>query len=123
MCKGPNVMQCYYKDPEATREAIKDGWLYTGDLAKVDEEGYFYIVDRKKDMIVSSGENVYPREIEEALMRHRAITDIAVVGVPHQTWGETFKAFVVIKKGEKITEKEVIDFCKKYLASYKNRHR
>jgi acyl-CoA synthetase (AMP-forming)/AMP-acid ligase II len=116
-------MQCYYKDPEATREAIKDGWLYTGDLAKVDEVGYFYIVDRKKDMIVSSGENVYPREIEEALMRHRAITDIAVVGVPHQTWGETFKAFVVIKKGEKITEKEVIDFCKKYLASYKNRHR
>jgi fatty-acyl-CoA synthase len=119
VCRGPNVMQCYYKDPEATREAIKHGWLYTGDLAKVDEEGYFYIVDRKKDMIVSGGENIYPREIEEVLMRHRAITDVAVVGVPHQTWGETVKAFVVPKEGEKITEKEVIDFCKKYLASYK----
>jgi acyl-CoA synthetase (AMP-forming)/AMP-acid ligase II len=119
VCRGPNVMKCYYKDPEATREAIKDGWLYTGDLATLDEEGYFYIVDRKKDMIVSGGENIYPREIEEVLMQHRTITDVAVVGVPHEVWGETVKAFVVPKEGERITEEEVIDFCKKHLASYK----
>lgn len=119
VCRGPNIMQGYYNDPEATREAIKDGWLYTGDLAKVDEEGYFYVVDRKKDMIVSGGENIYPREIEEVLMQHHAIADVAVVGVPDQTWGETVKAFLVLREGETATEKGIIDFCKKHLASYK----
>ena len=112
-------MQSYYKNTEATKEAIKDEWLYTGDLATVDEDGYFYIVDRKKDMIVSGGENIYPREIEEVLLRHPAIADIAVVGIPDPIWGETVKAFVVTKEGETVTEKEVIDFCKKHLASYK----
>lgn len=119
VCRGPNVMQSYYKNTEATKEAIKDEWLYTGDLATVDEDGYFYIIDRKKDMIVSGGENIYPREIEEVLLRHPAIVDIAVVGIPDQTWGETVKAFVVTKEGKTVTEKEVIDFCKKHLASYK----
>ncbi len=119
VCRGPNVMQGYYKDSEATKAAIKDGWLYTGDLAKVDEEGYFYIVDRKKDMIVSGGENIYPREVEELLLRHPAIADVAVVGIPDPTWGETVKAFVVPKQGEKITEKDVIVFCRQHLASYK----
>jgi acyl-CoA synthetase (AMP-forming)/AMP-acid ligase II len=112
-------MQGYYKNPEATKAAVKDGWLYTGDLAKVDEEGYFYIVDRKKDMIVSGGENIYPREVEELLLRHPAIADVAVIGVPDPTWGETVKAFVVPQQGEKITEKDVIAFCKQHLASYK----
>jgi fatty-acyl-CoA synthase len=119
VCRGPNVMQGYYKNPEATKAAVKDGWLYTGDLAKVDEEGYFYIVDRKKDMIVSGGENIYPREVEELLLRHPAIADVAVIGVPDPTWGETVKAFVVPQQGEKITEKDVIAFCKQHLASYK----
>ena len=119
VCRGPNVMQGYYKNTEATKEAIKDEWLYTGDLATVDEDGYFYIVDRKKDMIVSGGENIYPREIEEVLFRHPAIADVAVVGIPDSIWGESVKAFVVTKAGETVTEKEVIDFCKKHLASYK----
>jgi fatty-acyl-CoA synthase len=119
VCRGPNVMQGYYKNTEATKEAIKDEWLYTGDLATVDEDGYFYIVDRKKDMIVSGGENIYPREIEEVLFRHPAIADVAVVGIPDSIWGESVKAFVVTKEGETVTEKEVIDFCKKHLASYK----
>ncbi|UCH06464.1 MAG: long-chain-fatty-acid--CoA ligase [Deltaproteobacteria bacterium] len=119
VCKGPNVMQGYYKNPEATEEAIKGGWLYTGDLATVDEEGYFYIVDRKKDMIVSGGENIYPREIEEVILRHPAIADVAVVGIPDSTWGETVKAFLVLREGEIVTEKGIIDFCKKHLASYK----
>ncbi|MFC1820886.1 class I adenylate-forming enzyme family protein [Thermodesulfobacteriota bacterium] len=119
VCRGPNVMQGYYEEPEATKEAIKDGWLYTGDLAKIDEEGYFYIVDRKKDVIISGGENIYPREIEEVLFRHPAIADVAVVGIPDQVWGETVKAFVVLKEGNMINEQEVISFCKRHLASYK----
>ena len=119
VCRGPNVMQGYYKNPKATREAIKDGWLYTGDVATVDEEGYFYIVDRKKDMIISGGENIYPREIEEVLFRHPAIADVAVIGIPDETWGEAVKAFVVPKEGESIDEQGVIEFCKDHLASYK----
>ena len=119
ICRGPNVMQGYYKNPEATKEAIKNGWLYTGDMATVDEEGYYYIVDRKKDMIVSGGENIYPREIEEALFRNPAIADVAVVGIPDPTWGETVKAFIVPKEGKMINGQEVIDFCKSHLASYK----
>lgn len=119
VCRGPNVMQGYYKNLEATKEAIKDGWLYTGDLATVDEEGYFYIVDRKKDMIVSGGENIYPREIEEVLFRHPAIDDVAVVGIPDPIWGEAVKAFIVLNEEKIIDEQEVIDFCKSHLASYK----
>jgi fatty-acyl-CoA synthase len=119
ICRGPNVMQGYFKNEEATRETIKNGWLYTGDLARVDEEGYFYIVDRKKDMIVSGGENIYPREIEEVLFRHPAIADVAVIGIPDSIWGEAVKAFIVTKEGKTIDEQEVIDFCKSHLASYK----
>lgn len=119
VCRGPNVMQGYYKNTEATKEAIKNGWLYTGDLAKVDNDGYFYIVDRKKDMIVSGGENIYPREIEEVLFRHQAISDVAVIGIPDPVWGETVKAFIVRQKGKLIDKQEVIDFCKRHLAGYK----
>lgn len=118
-CKGPNVMQEYYKDCKATKEVIKNGWLYTGDLATIDDEGYFYIVDRKKDMISSGGENIYPRELEEVLFGHPAISDVAVVGIPDDAWGESVKAFVVLQKGMNMDKQDVIEYCKKHLASYK----
>ena len=119
ICRGPNVMKGYFQNPEGTREAIRNGWLYTGDLARMDEEGFFYIVDRKKEMIVSGGENIYPREIEEVLITHPSIADVAVVGIPDQDWGQAVKAFVAPKEGQVIDEQEVIDYCKSYLASYK----
>ncbi len=119
VCKGPNVMQGYYMKPEATQQAIRDGWLFTGDLACMDEEGFFYIVDREKDMIVSGGENIYPRELEELLFSHPAVADVAVVGEPDDLWGETVKAVVVLRQGELLSERGVIDYCKMHLASYK----
>jgi acyl-CoA synthetase (AMP-forming)/AMP-acid ligase II len=112
-------MQGYHNNPQATAESLQNGWLYTGDLARVDNEGFLYIVDRKKEMIVSGGENIYPREIEEVIIKHPSVADVAVIGIPHPTWGETVKAFVVPGQGREIDEKEVIDFCKTYLASYK----
>jgi fatty-acyl-CoA synthase len=119
ICRGPNVMKGYYKDPEATREVLIGGWLHTGDLARMDEEGFIYIVDRKKDLIVSGGENIYPREIEEVLYHHPKIQEAAVIGVPDPLWGESVNAIVVLKKGETMKEEEVIEYCKNHLASYK----
>lgn len=119
ICRGPNVMKGYYKDKKATLEALKGGWLHTGDLARMDDEGFIYIVDRKKDMIISGGENIYPREIEEALYHHPKIQDAAVIGVLDSTWGESVKAFVVLKKEETMNPEEVIEYCKQRLASYK----
>jgi len=119
LLRGPNVMKEYYKNPEATEEALRDGWLHTGDLAKRDEEGFLYIVDRKKDMIVSGGENIYPKEIEEVIYTHPKILEAAVIGVPDPVWGESVKAVVVLKPGEEMTQEEVIAFCKANLASYK----
>jgi acyl-CoA synthetase (AMP-forming)/AMP-acid ligase II len=119
ICRGPNVMKGYYKDEEATQEALRGGWLHTGDLARLDEEGFVYIVDRKKDMIVSGGENIYPREIEEVLYSHPKIEDAAIIGVPDSLWGESVKAVIVLKKGETLAEEDVIDYCKGHLASYK----
>ena len=119
VCKGPNVMQGYHNQPEASAQAVRDGWLHTGDLANTDEEGFFYIVDRKKDMIVSGGENIYPREIEEVLLGHPSVADVAVVGEPDKLWGESVKAVVVLKKGASLTSQEVIEYCKAHLASYK----
>lgn len=119
ICRGPNVMQGYHRNPQGTKETIQNGWLFTGDLARKDEEGFLYIVDRKKEMIVSGGENIYPREIEEVLIKHPAVADVAVIGIPHPTWGETVKAFVALREGQIIDEQEVIDFCKRYLAGYK----
>ncbi|MCX8118204.1 MAG: long-chain-fatty-acid--CoA ligase [Desulfobacterota bacterium] len=119
VCRGPNVTKGYYKDEEATREALRGGWLHTGDLARMDEEGFLYIVGRKKEMIVSGGENIYPREIEEVLFRHPKIEEAAVIGVPDPLWGESVRAFVVLKRGEVMTEAEVIQYCKRHLASYK----
>ena len=118
-CRGPNVMKGYYKDPEGTAEALRGGWLHTGDLARMDEEGFVYIVDRKKDMIISGGENIYPRELEEVLYRHPKIQDAAVVGIPDPLWGESVRAFVVLRKGATLREEEVVEYCKAHLASYK----
>jgi acyl-CoA synthetase (AMP-forming)/AMP-acid ligase II len=119
VCRGPNVMLGYHRDPEGTKRAVRDGWLYTGDMARVDHEGFFYIVDRQKDMIISGGENIYPREVEEVILTHPAVDDAAVIGVPDPVWGESVKAFIVLKEGKGVDEQEIIDFCKRYLASYK----
>jgi acyl-CoA synthetase (AMP-forming)/AMP-acid ligase II len=117
--RGPTVMQEYYKDPKATAEAMRGGWFHSGDLVRRDAEGYVYVVDRKKDMIISGGENVYPAEIEEVLYRHPKILECAVIGVFDEKWGESVKAVVVCKPGEKLTGEEVLEFCKRHLASYK----
>ncbi|RTH24906.1 long-chain-fatty-acid--CoA ligase [Thermus scotoductus] len=119
--KGPNIMKGYWNRPEETQKALKDGWLYTGDMAKMDEDGYFYIVDRKKDMIIAGGYNIYPREVEEVLYAHPAVQEAAVVGVPDPYRGETVAAFIVLKeeyKG-KVTEKDIEAFCRENLAAYK----
>jgi fatty-acyl-CoA synthase len=119
ICRGPNVMKGYYKDPEETAEALKGGWLHTGDIGRMDEEGFVYIVDRKKDMIISGGENIYPREIEELLYHHPKIREAAAVGIPDPLWGESVKAFVALKAGMTMSGEEVIEYCKAHLASYK----
>lgn len=117
--KGPVIMKEYYKNKEETEKSIQNGWLYTGDLGKLDEEGYLYVVGRKKDMIKSGGENIYPREIEELLLRNQKIADAAVIGIPDKQWGESVRAVVQLKTGECMTEEEAINFCKQHVASYK----
>ncbi len=117
--KGHAVMRGYYKKPEATAEAIIDGWFHTGDIGTRDEDGYYYIVDRKKDLIIRGGFNVYPREIEEVLYGHPAIAEAAVIGVPHERHGEEVKAIVALKPGAEATEEELIAYCKEHLAAYK----
>ena len=119
--KGPNVMKGYWNRPEETQKALKDGWLFTGDLARMDEDGYFSIVDRKKDMIIAGGYNIYPREVEEVLYQHEAVQEAAVVGVPDPYRGETVAAFIVLKgdyRG-KVMEKDIEAFCRENLAAYK----
>jgi len=119
LVKGPQVTGGYYKMPEETANAVKDGWLYTGDIGKMDEEGYFYIVDRKKDMVIAGGYNIYPREIDEVLFEHPKVLEACAVGIPDPYRGETIKAFVVLKPGENLTEEEVIKYCSEKLAKYK----
>lgn len=117
--KGPQVMKGYWNRPEETQEVLKDGWLHTGDMGYMDEEGYFYIVDRKKDMIIASGYNIYPREIEEVLYEHPAVKEVVVAGVPDPYRGETVKAYIVLKEGATVTEDELNKFARKNLAAYK----
>ena len=117
--KGPQVMKGYYKKPEETAAVLKDGWLYTGDIGFFDEDGYLSIVDRKKDMIIASGYNIYPREIDEILFEHPKILEACSFGVPDPYRGETVKAFIVVKPGETLTEEEVSQWCKEKLAAYK----
>lgn len=116
--RGPNVMKGYYKLPEETAFAIRDGWLYTGDLARQDEDGYFYIVDRKKDMIIVGGFNVYPREVEEVLYAHPNIIEAAVVGQPDENFGETVHAYVVLKD-KSMTVEEIQAYCNEHIVKYK----
>ncbi len=119
LVRGPQVMKGYWNRPDETAEVLKDGWLYTGDLATMDRDGYFAIVDRKKDMIIASGYNVYPREIEEVLYEHPAVLEACAVGVLDEYRGETIKAFLALKKGAAVTEKELDAWCRERLAAYK----
>ena len=117
--RSNGVMKGYYNDPEATRKAMRGGWYHTGDLGRLDEEGFLYIVDRKKDMIITGAENVYPREVEEALYTHPDIAEAAVIGVPDAKWGEAIKAVVVVKPGRPLGAEEVIGYCRERIAGYK----
>ena len=109
--KGPGVMTCYYKNEEATAESIKDGWLYTGDMAKYDEDGFIWLVDRKKDVIISGGENIYPVQIESFLMKNSKIQDVAVIGIGDQRLGEISAAIIQLKDGETADEEEINNYC------------
>jgi len=117
--KGPQVMKGYWNMPEETAQTLQDGWLATGDIAYIDEDGYLFIVDRKKDLIIASGHNVYPRDVEEILYEHPAIQEAVVVGVPDSYRGETVKAVIVLKEGKQCDEKELIAYCREHMASYK----
>src|SRR6202023_2482493 len=117
--RGPNVMKGYWQRPEATAEALADGWLHTGCLARVDSGGYFYIVDRKKDLIIRVGYNIYPREIEEVLHEHPAVAEVAVIGMPHPELGEEVGAAVALKPGATATPEELRSFVKSRVAAYK----
>jgi long-chain acyl-CoA synthetase len=117
--KGPQVMLGYKDRPDETAKMIRDGWCYTGDIATMDEEGYFYIVDRKKDMIISGGFNVYPRDIDEVFYLHPKVQEACAIGIPHPVRGESVKVFVVLKEGMTATQEELIEYCKTHLAAYK----
>ena len=120
--KGPGVMTCYYRDEKATNETLKDGWLLTGDMAQEDEDGFIYLVDRKKDVIISGGENLYPVQIEDFLRAHPAVKDVAVIGLPDKRLGEIAAAIISIKEGIECSEEEINSFCSK-LPRYKRPHR
>ncbi len=119
LVRGPQVMKGYWNKPEETDLVLKDGWLFTGDICTMDEDGYFYVVDRKKDMIIAGGFNIYPREIDEVLFEHPKVQEAVAVGIPDEYRGETVKAYIVLKPGMTATEEEIISFCRERLASYK----
>jgi acyl-CoA synthetase (AMP-forming)/AMP-acid ligase II len=117
--RGENILKGYYKNPEATAEAFRQGWFHTGDIGYKDADGFFYIVDRKSDMIIRGGENIYPREIDEVLYSHPAVAAAATIGVPDPVYGEEVAAFLVLKDGAQAAEEELINFCRERLADYK----
>ncbi|WP_436376767.1 long-chain-fatty-acid--CoA ligase [Cytobacillus sp. BC1816] len=117
--KGPQIMKGYWNMPDETAVTLRDGWLYTGDIARLDDDGFLYIVDRKKDLIIASGYNIYPRDIEEVLYEHPAVQEAVVIGVPDAYRGETVKAFIVLKAGKTMAEEDIISYCKQNLAAYK----
>ncbi|MBM3735529.1 MAG: AMP-binding protein [Acidobacteria bacterium] len=117
--RGPQVMVGYWNQPGASAEALRGGWMHTGDAGRMDAEGYVFIEDRIKDMIVSGGENIYPREVEEVLFGHPAVADAAAIGIPHEKWGETIKAFVVLKPGATATAEEMLAHCRTRLGGYR----
>jgi acyl-CoA synthetase (AMP-forming)/AMP-acid ligase II len=119
LMRTTHLMKGYYNNPTATAQTIIDGWLHTGDIAKMDADGFLYILDRKKDMIISGGENIYPAEVEDCLLGHPAIADVGVIGIPDETWGEAVKAIVVLKKGESLTQEALIEWCRDKLARFK----
>lgn len=121
--RGPTVMKGYWNNPDATAETLRGGWLHTGDIGYKDEQGYVYILDRTKDMIISGGSNVYPREVEEVLLQHPAVSDACVIGIPHELWGEEVRAVIVLKQGTKATEDELVAFVSGRIASYKKPRR
>ena len=117
--RGPNVMKGYWKRPEETEEALRGGWMHTGDIARIDEQGFVFIVDRAKDMIISGGENIYTTEVENALYEHPAVLEAAVIGIPHERWGEAVHAAVVLRPGHEASESDLIEFCHTKIAGYK----
>jgi len=117
--RGHNIMKGYYNRPDATAEVVRDGWFRSGDLARRDEDGFYYIVDRAKDMIIRGGFNVYPREVEEVLMTHEAVSLAAVVGVPHESHGEEIKAYVILNEGASLSGDDLVAWCKEQMAAYK----
>jgi acyl-CoA synthetase (AMP-forming)/AMP-acid ligase II len=117
--RGEPVFKCYWNDPKGTQEAIKGGWFHTGDLGYFDDNGFFYIVDRKKDMIISGGENIYPAEVERVISNHPGVLECAVFGLPDGEWGECVHAMVSLKPGMTATAEEIIEYCKQHMASYK----
>jgi long-chain acyl-CoA synthetase len=117
--RGPQVMQGYWKRPDETAKVLRDGWLFTGDVAVMDEDGFFSIVDRKKDMIITGGMNVYPRDVEEPLYKHPKVKEAVAVGLPDEHWGEAVKVYIVLKDGETATEQEIRDYCQTQMARYK----
>jgi len=117
--RGPNVMKGYLNRPESTREVLRDGWLFTGDVARMDDEGYIYIVDRKRDLIIKGGFNVYPKEIEDVILHHPKVKEVAVVGVPDPVQGEEVMAFITLKDGQWMSPEEIIGYCREHIANYK----
>lgn len=117
--KGPTLMKEYYKNPEATREAFTGGWFHSGDLVRMDDEGFIYVVDRKKDVIISGGENIYSAEVEKTLNRHPYIRESAVVGVPDPKWGQSVLAYIVLEQGRALSKEEVVEYSQSELGSYK----
>jgi long-chain acyl-CoA synthetase len=118
--RGPNIMKGYFNKEDETKRVLRKGWLHSGDIGRLDEDGYLYIVDRIKDLIISGGLNVYPTEVEEVLYTHAAVEECAVVGMPHKEYGEAVSALVKRKQGLTCSEAELIDYCKKQIASYKS---
>ena len=117
--RGENILKGYFKNPEATARAFRGGWFHTGDIGYRDKDGFFFIVDRKSDMIIRGGENIYPREIDEVLYQHPAVATAATIGVPDHLYGEEVAAFIVLKAGMKVSEEDLIAHCQKELADYK----
>lgn len=117
--RGPTIFKGYWNRPDANAKAFRGGWFHTGDIVRLDEDGFIYFADRKIDMIKSGGENVYATEVEQIILTHPKISEVAVVGVPDSKWGEAVKAFVKMKQGESMTEEELIEFCKGRMAGFK----
>jgi len=117
--RGENIFKGYFRNPEATERAFRGGWFHTGDIAYVDAEGFFFIADRKSDMIIRGGENIYPREIDELLYRHAGVAEAAAVGVPDELYGEEVAAYVVLKEGHTASVEELLAFCREHLADFK----